>query len=153
LQQATIERLFDLNEELAVTVARIRAVRDTLQRRCVAGVLTGDDLKAIQTIRDTMTSVNNGLVNSKVGLLTGEEQLRERLSSLYGEVNGYLGRPTEAQLTSTKVLGARVAEGTTRVESVLADDVPRANEILRRAGMAPVAVEPRAATVRRMSSK
>lgn len=153
LQQATIERLFDLNEELAVTVARIRAIRDTLQRRCVAGVLTGDDLKAIQTIRDTMTSVNNGLVNSKVGLLTGEEQLRERLSSLYGEVNGYLGRPTEAQLTSTKVLGARVAEGTTRVESVLADDVPRANEILRRAGMAPVAVEPRAATVRRMSSK
>lgn len=152
-QQDLIEQLFDLNEELAVSVARIRAVRDTLNARISSGRLAGAELDVIKTIRDTVASVNNSLVNSKVGLLTGEEQLRERLATLYGEVNGYLGRPSAAQTLSTKVLGARVAEGTTRVEEVLRSDVPRVNEVLTRAGMAPVGVEPRSVTERRMTSK
>jgi len=51
------------------------------------------------------------------GAITGEERLREYLATLYGDVNGYDGRPTDEQAaradTLAKELDAVVREFTT----------------------------------------
>jgi hypothetical protein len=38
------------------------------------------------------------------GAITGEERLREFLAGLYGDVNGYEGRPTDSQVARGDVL-------------------------------------------------
>ena len=58
-------------------------------------------------------------MNSQVGLVTGEEQLREKLSSLFGEVNGYLGKPTSSQESLASALELRVEEATRRAREIL----------------------------------
>ena len=151
LQQTSVDSLYVLNEDLAVSVARIRTLRDTVRLRLADTSYEAETRRALQALHDTAVAVNNDLVNSKVGFVTGEEQLRERLAALYGEVNGYLGRPSEAQLVLMHVLSARVAGGRDRVERVLRDDVAVANAALRAASRRPIAVEARASTYQRLT--
>ena len=151
LQQATVDELYALNEDLAVSVARIRTLRDTVRLRLADTTFDAEMRRAMQTLHDTAVAINNDLVNSKVGFVTGEEQLRERLAALYGEVNSYLGRPSEAQLVLTTVLTSRVVGGRDRVERVLRDDVAVVNAALRAAGKRPIGVEAREMTYQRLT--
>jgi photosystem II stability/assembly factor-like uncharacterized protein len=151
LQQATVDSLYILNEDLAVSVARIRTLRDTVRMRLADTTFDAETRRAMQTLHDTAVAVNNDLVNSKVGFVTGEEQLRERLATLYGEVNGYLGRPSESQLLLMSGLAKRVIDGMNRVERVLRDDVAVANAALRATSKRAIGVEPRETTYQRLT--
>lgn len=151
LQQQTVERLYALNEELAVSVTRVRSLRDTLSLRLLDTTLGTALRQAMQAVRDSAAMLNNSLVNSKVGFVTGEEQLRERLATLYGEVNAYLGRPSAAQQDLTEILAARVTDGTNRVERLLSGDAASLNAALMTAGRRAVNVEPRETTKRRLT--
>jgi len=104
-QQQLVDHLYILNEELAVTVARVQMVRNSLPK---------------SELRDSLVKLNRTLVNTKVGLVTGEEQLRETLASLYGEINGYLGGPSSSQLQLAKTLTDRVHIATAEVERLVA---------------------------------
>ncbi len=120
VQQQLVAQLYSLNEDLAITVAQVQAGRDELLRRLADSTLTDQAAKArIKAGFDSLDALNKELVNTKVGLITGEEQLRERLSSLYGEVNGFLGRPTSSQQSLASSLGARVASATNRAQELL----------------------------------
>jgi len=44
------------------------------------------------------------------GAITGEERLRENLADLYGNVNGYEGRPSATQVARTEVLGHELGD-------------------------------------------
>ena len=52
-------------------------------------------------------------------MITGEEQVRERLSSLYGEINSYLGRPSNSHQQLAGTLQRRVSEATRRTQELL----------------------------------
>ncbi|MBU3742559.1 MAG: glycosyl hydrolase [Candidatus Kapabacteria bacterium] len=153
MQQRLVDSLYALNEELAVTVARVRALRDTLSARLADSTLSESLRERLTSVRDTAAAVNNSLVNSKVGFVTGEEQLRERLATLYGEVNGFLGRPSEAQIVLTGVLAKRVTEGTARVEGMVGAEMNLLNQDLRSAMMRVVVIEPRASTYKRLTGR
>jgi hypothetical protein len=108
-QQRLVARLYALNEDLAITVAYVRAGRDTLQ----------NTLGASSPRVASLDSLFKSLVNTRSGGLTGEEQLRERLASLYGEVNSFLGRPSASQETLAVDLAARVEDATRRANELL----------------------------------
>lgn len=119
-QQQLVAQLYTLNEELAITVAQIQSGRDELLRRLTDSTLTDQVAKAkIKDGFDSLDALNKELVNTKIGAVTGEEQLRERLSSLFGEVNGFLGRPTASQRSLATLLGARVASATEKAQKLL----------------------------------
>lgn len=107
-QQDLVAKLFVLNEELAITVGQVQAGRDTLKA-----------LQRDAAVVDTLDVLYRSLVNTKVGQVTGEEQLRESLSSLFGEVNRYLGRPSSSQETLASSLKVKVNEATERVQAIL----------------------------------
>ncbi|MCX6139582.1 MAG: glycosyl hydrolase [Candidatus Kapabacteria bacterium] len=107
-QEQLVAKLYALSEELAVTVGQVRAGRDTLKT-----------MQRDQAVIDTLDAFYKRLVNTKVGQVTGEEQLRERLSSLFGEVNGYLGHPTSSQETLALALEVKVKEATTQAQEIL----------------------------------
>jgi len=55
-----------------------------------------DALRArLQQLRDDMDQLRGKIVATKEGgMVTGEERIRELLGNVYGNVNGYDGRPT-----------------------------------------------------------
>ena len=109
-QQTLMQELYDLTEELAITVAQLQQARDTLTVRGGQSAL-----------RDSITALHAALVNTKEGMITGEEQVRERLASLYGEINSYLGRPSNSHLQLAATLQRRVVDATAATQALLAE--------------------------------
>lgn len=100
LQRETTARLYALVERLTWLVESIADLRDQASDR--AGKLTAKDA----ALTKKMTAFAAGLEAQRVALvaqqegegISGEEKLREELGMLYGNVNGYDGRPTQSQL-------------------------------------------------------
>lgn len=120
-QQKTLMReLHMMYEDLAVTTHRVQSAIDTLALRA------GADVAA----RDSLVAFNATLVNTRPGMmgLTGEEQLREVISALYGEVNVYLGRPGDTQQAHAQKLADRVRQARERGEQLVQGIITESRE-------------------------
>jgi photosystem II stability/assembly factor-like uncharacterized protein len=92
-QFALVNRLADLLNHMSWVVDAIIAVRDTAAQKKMT-----DLAEASNTLRSKIVATKEG------GAITGEERLREFLAGLYGDVNGYEGRPTDSQVARTDAL-------------------------------------------------
>ena len=150
-QTKLVERLFDLNEELAVTATRIQTLGDTVRRRLRELPSTALAVRpALEHFLDSVLAANADIVNTKRGMISGERQLREELAETYGDVNATLAAPTDQQETLTNDLERRVTFATERVERVLSRDLELVNQQLRSGGLAHIEVEPRQKTMDRL---
>jgi hypothetical protein len=141
LQQQTVMTLYRRLETLAWTVD---AMVD-IERQCAArseGLAAKDSLrKQLEALRARVEQMRGGLVSTREGgAIAGEKQLREKLGSLYGAVNGYEGRPTQSQLDYTRVLGDQVDEAVRRWAETAAKQVTPASEQATRRGLQPLSV-------------
>lgn len=112
LQYELVQSMYRVYEDLAVTTERLQSVIRSIER-------------ADSAMRDTaglsaLVSLNKTLVNTKQGAITGEEQLREKLASLYGEVNGYLGRPGSMEHVLFEQIRGRVDDAREQCEKLVA---------------------------------
>src|SRR6185503_7452577 len=83
-------------------------VRDQANAR--AAKLSGADKKRFTSFASKLDETYKTLVATKEGgWLSGEEQLRERIGSLYGAVNSFDGRPTDNQIDETEVIAGELA--------------------------------------------
>ena len=75
------------------------------------------------------------LVSMKQGEgISADEKLREELGMLYGNVNGFEGRPTASQLDRMAVLAKQLDEAVARFDKTIAQ-VPTLNEELAKRKM------------------
>ncbi|HEY0512415.1 MAG TPA: hypothetical protein VGH73_10950, partial [Thermoanaerobaculia bacterium] len=77
------------------------------------------------------------------GWMSGEEQLREKMAKVYGNVNGYDGRPTRSQIEEMKVLGDQLDRAEARLASVQSGDVAAANRELEKRKLEPLKAKSR----------
>jgi len=66
------------------------------------------------------------------GAITGEERLRENLADLYGNVNGYEGRPSATQVARTDVLAHELGDIEKDFDAWLAKELAGINTELTR---------------------
>jgi photosystem II stability/assembly factor-like uncharacterized protein len=104
LQQKTVLKLYAMLEDLSGLVDHIAE----LSRQPAAKGLAGE----LEALRLKLAA------SREVGMLSGEEQLRERLGMLYGSVNGFDGRPTQSQLKRMEMLGTELAQAHAQLESL-----------------------------------
>ncbi|MFM8771612.1 MAG: VPS10 domain-containing protein [Candidatus Kapaibacterium sp.] len=111
-QKALMSDLTWMFEDLAITTYRVQSAIDTLALR------QGADAAAT---RDSLVALNATLVNTRPSMmgLSGEEQLRETIAGLYGEVNGYLGRPGDTQGTHARELMSKVVKAREKGEKLI----------------------------------
>jgi hypothetical protein len=106
LQVETTAKLFALVERLTWLVESMADLRDQANDRLAK--LGPKDA----TFSKRVTAFSAGLEAHRVSLvaqqegegISGEEKLREELGMLYGNVNGYNGRPTQSQLNRMTAL-------------------------------------------------
>ncbi len=128
-QDRTVMKLYRMVENFTFLVDSLIDMQE--QARAAKEALGDKDKlgERLQALDDELESLRKDLVATrKGGMLAGEEKLRERLTWLYGAVNGYEGRPGASQMAYKDVLSGQVAQAKDRFESVLGkhlDDLNR----------------------------
>ncbi len=130
-QQRLVLDLYRKLERLTYLADAVTAAEEQAKAR--AETLKGGERRSLETLAAALTTLRSELVaTSEGGWLSGEEQLRERLGTLYGAVNGYDGRPTRSQLDLAGVLGKQLDATYARAEAIRTKELTAANRDLAR---------------------
>jgi hypothetical protein len=137
-QQRLVHELYDMVERLAYLADAVSAAAGDARVRAAA--LRPAERRSVEAAAKALESLRGELVaTSEGGWLSGEEQLREKLGTLYGAINGYDGRPTQSQLDLAAVLGQRLETGEARAEAIRGKELVAANRDLTRRKAEPIA--------------
>jgi photosystem II stability/assembly factor-like uncharacterized protein len=133
-QRETAWKLYGMLERLSFVVESITDLRDQARARA-AGLPDKDGLrKRLLAFADTMEGERAALVATREaeGGISGEEKLREELTVLYGNVNGYEGRPTESQVARMGVLEKDLDAARTKLDATTDKQLASLNPQLKK---------------------
>ena len=122
-------------------VDTIIAVRDQANARG-AKLGKNDSLaRQLTSLAQAADAIRGKIVATKEGgMITGEERLREYLGGLYGDVNGYDGRPTASQLARTEALGRELEDVIRELNQLISGRLPEINRGLGSKRLEPIRV-------------
>jgi len=99
----------------------------------------GDPLgKKLTSLADRLEVIHAGLVATREGRFTGEEQLREKLGILYGAVNGFDGRPTDSQIAYEQTLQQQLEAARNTFQSLISKDAAALAGDLKSKSLEPI---------------
>ena len=137
LQQETTMKLYKMQERLAFVSDSMTDLRDQARERAVK--LKSDALaKNLNTFADRLDTIHKTLVATKEGLLTGEEQLREKVVELYLFVSFYAGKPTDSQIKQTAALAKEIETKNSEFESITGKELSALNSRLSDKKLVPL---------------
>jgi hypothetical protein len=136
LQRKTVLELYALMERLAFLVDGITDLRDQAR---AAAEKAPDLRKRLTALAATLEAQRTALVSSKQGEgISGEQKLREELGVLYGNVNGFEGRPTQSQISRMGVLTSDLLAAEKTLDAVTAGEVAAVNKALAAKSATPL---------------
>jgi photosystem II stability/assembly factor-like uncharacterized protein len=135
-RKVQFELVMKLDKQLghmSYAVAAIEGVRDAAVAR-FAKLAEKDPLRArLKQLSADLDSLRSKIVATKEGgAVTGEERIREHLGELYGDVNGYEGRPTDYQAARTDSLGHELEDVITDFRKLTDKELPTINAGLKK---------------------
>ena len=135
-RKVQFELVMKLDKQLghmSYAVAAIEGVRDAAVAR-FAKLAEKDPLRArLKQLSADLDSLRSKIVATKEGgAVTGEERIREHLGELYGDVNGYEGRPTDYQAARTESLGHELEDVITDFRKLTDKELPPINAGLKK---------------------
>ncbi len=133
-------KLYNLFGDMSRTVDRINAMRFALDDR--AAKTSDAALRTrLQAASATVDELRRKIVATKEGgAITGEERLREFLAGLYGDVNGYEGRPSKMQVDRAASLAKELGDVLKSLDDWVTKDLAGINDALKRAGLETIAI-------------
>jgi photosystem II stability/assembly factor-like uncharacterized protein len=131
--------------EMTYAVDRINGLRLALDERA-ARLPAGDPLRArLAAASGRADELRKKIVATKEGgAITGEERLREFLADLYGNVNGYDGRPSQTQVERADALARELADVVKEFDQWSSAELPGLNSALAAKGLEPLSTLTRA---------
>ena len=88
-----------------------------------------------------MENLRSKIVATKEGgAITGEERIREHLGVLYGDVNGYEGRPTDYQVARAESLGHELEDVIADFRKLTDKELPEINAGLKKKKLEAISV-------------
>jgi len=126
-----VNKLGGLLNHMSWLVDAIIGVRDGATRDA-AKLPANDPLKQrLTSLADAADKMRGRIVaTTEGGAITGEERLREFLGDVYGNVNGYDGRPNEEQVKRTDALGRELDDVVKEFNLLVSQQVNSANQQL-----------------------
>ena len=120
-------------EHMTFAVDAIEGVRNAANAR--ASKLTDKDplKKRLQDLAAKCDDLRSKIVATKEGgMITGEERIRELLGQLYGEINGYEGRPTDYQAARSDSLAHELEDVVGDFQKMAQSELPAVNAVLKK---------------------
>ena len=134
-------KLYNLLGDMTFAVDRINGVRLGLAQR--AQKLSASDplLAKLRTAQNEIDELRKKIVATKEGgAITGEERLRENLADLYGNVNNYEGRPSQAQVERADAIARELADVVKSFDAWIAKELPALNTELEKGSVGRIQV-------------
>jgi len=136
LQQTTAMEAYDLLSELTFLADGITDLRDQAQDR--AEQLPKRDQAMLEAFADELDSLHGSLVVAgEAGLMSGREELREKLGNVFGEIVSYDGRPSASQIQKVADFTAEIAAKQVAFDA-LATKTGDLNRILEKRELEPI---------------
>jgi hypothetical protein len=143
-QFALVQRISGVLDHMSWAVDAIVGVRDAANARAtkLPGLPGADALRQrLSTLADAVDKIRAKIVATKEGgMITGEERLREYMGGLYGDVNGYDGRPTDEQISRSETLGRELDDVIREFTTLTGQQLPPINRQLRINKLEPIEV-------------
>jgi hypothetical protein len=119
----------------------IESVRDGASARA-AKLTAKDPLRSrLQQLSQDADQLRSRIVATKEGgMITGEERIRELLGTVYGDVNGHEGRPSETQVTRTDALARELDDVATEFHQLTNKQLTTLNASLQKKKLEPIRV-------------
>jgi photosystem II stability/assembly factor-like uncharacterized protein len=133
------QRLSNMLNHMSWSVDQIIGVRDGALQRASKLAATDAVRKQLETLAADSDKIRSKIVATKEGgAITGEERLREFLGTLYGDVNGYEGRPTDSQVARTDVMGRELEDVIKEFQAITDKALPTLNKQLAAKKLPPI---------------
>lgn len=136
LKQRTEMRLYEAIERLAYVGDVLVAARDGAKERSAKA--KGGLAKRLDALAGEADRMRESFSATGDGYVGRDEKLREHLGTLYGNVLGFEGRPSETQLARMEALEPQVAEIERMLTAFVEKDVAAVNRDLAKAGLEAV---------------
>ncbi|HEY4675684.1 MAG TPA: sialidase, partial [Candidatus Angelobacter sp.] len=132
-------KIYKLIERMSFAVDSMVNLRDTATARA-AKLSAKDPLRNnVQQLAQQADALRSKIVATKEGgAITGEERIREYLTSVYGDVNNYDGKPTNSQIERTDALGHELDDVIKELDQLTAKQLPAINSELQKKKLEPI---------------
>ena len=134
LQLKTLRRAHNMLEDLAYTDAKISGVMEKVQKISDSKDTKTSVKKKLDPYINKLDSLKKKLVATKMGGITGEEQLREKIANVYGAVMRYYGKPTESQIERLNVLENELRSCNLQADELLVNELSGINKLILKTG-------------------
>ncbi len=126
LQYETTMKLYHMTEQLAYMVDNVDAMSEGITDRMSKNPSLK---KSLTPYLNQLNKLKETLVITKGDNYVGsaEPQLREKIASLYSEVAGYYGRPSNAQLSNLAVLEGKLKSSQNEIDNFKSKTLPTIN--------------------------
>ena len=124
-------RVYNLLGDMSFDADRINSVRDALTDR--SGKIKDDTAfaKRLQDLSQKVDELRKKIVATKEGgAITGEERIREKTTSLYGDLIFYEGRPADYQVARIDSLKKELGDVETEFDGLVAKELTAVNKSL-----------------------
>lgn len=118
------QQLVDVEKELTGNLSTLKKEKEKK--------LFTDYQNKLETLRKTMVATKTGTA------ITGEKQMREKLSELYAEISMYQGRPTEYQLIRLRGFDEEIKQKIEEINLVHDQYLQKVNSVLVRNKKSPI---------------
>ncbi|MEM9533547.1 MAG: glycosyl hydrolase [Pseudomonadota bacterium] len=132
-QQSLALELYDMINNLTFLSDNLIELRTQAKDR--TGEADEGLTEALEGFAAELETLRTSLSSSKGGMITGEEKLRERLGTLYGNVTSYDGRPSDTQFGRRATLGQELEDALAAGDVMLKSQLAAINERLSAAGL------------------
>lgn len=106
LQFKSVMQAYNMLEDLTFVDKQITNLIADLDKIKEEKKLKGSNLKKVDSFYTYLENLHKSLVSTRKGDITGESQLREKMSDLYGSIIQYDGKPTASQIEGLTILKA-----------------------------------------------
>ncbi|HVO81808.1 MAG TPA: hypothetical protein VMT28_13820 [Terriglobales bacterium] len=136
-----VMKLHKLLGHMTYAVDAIEGVRDSAKARA-AKLQPKDPLVArLQQLSQDSDKLRSKIVATKEGgAITGEERIREYIGEVYGNVNGYEGRPTDYQAARTDSLTRELEDVIHEFQAMTSKELPTINPGLKKKKLETISV-------------
>lgn len=140
IRLAAVNRGYEMLGELGYLDGKAVDLMNQAEALAEDSTLAQELQTQFEEFADQLETMHKAMVATKTGGITGEEQLRERISNVYGSIVNYQGRPTDTQLKALSTLQNEMDRLETSLNELIQSQLPALNQALEDNGREPLQV-------------
>lgn len=133
VQHKTLMQAYNMLEQLTFIIKQLEEAKKSCNDLASEKDINKQLQKELTSLGNKLDGIRKNLVATRPGSHTGEVQMREKISNLYGAVSRYQGHPTQSQIDRLHLLEKELKEQELKLNSIYETDLKKVNGLLVKA--------------------